>query len=246
MAHGVFLQLAPTKSDGLIGERERIAHGAARAPGNQSQSANLGGHALGLQNLLQVLQDRVWRHGPQVELQTAREHGHRHFLWVGGGQDEFQVLGGLLQGLEHGVERMPGEHVNLVDHEDLKTALHGLVDRLLEQGLHLIHPAVGGRIEFGVVHKAPGVDVGAGLAHATGLGRDVTMAVSTQTVERFGQDTRDGGLAHTAGAGEQIGVVQALGGQRIGQSLYHVTLPHHFGEVARAVFASQDDVGHGC
>ena len=246
VAHGVFLQLATAKSDGLIGERQGVAHGATSPPRDQTQSADLGGHALGLQHLLQVLQDRVGRHGPQVELQTAREHGHRHFLWVGGGQDEFQVLGGLFQGLEHGVERMPGEHVHLVDHEDLEAPLHRFVDGLFEQGLHILHAAVGSRVKFGVVHETPGIDVGAGLTHAARLGGDVAVAIKAQTVERFGQDARDRGLAHTSGAGEQIGVVQALCGQGVGQGLDHVALPHHFGEVARAVFAGQDDVGHGC
>jgi hypothetical protein len=59
--------------------------------------------------------------------------------------------------------------VHFVDHEDLEAPLHRLVDRLLQQGLHLVHAAVGRGVEFGVVHEAARVDVGAGLAHAAGL-----------------------------------------------------------------------------
>lgn len=48
----------------------------------------------------------------------------------------------------------------------------------------------------------------------------------------------------TARAGEQIGVVQALLRERVGEGLHHMLLPHHFGEIAGAVLAGEHDVGH--
>ena len=39
-------------------------------------------------------------------------------------------------------------------------------------------------------------------------------------------------------------MMQALRGERIGQCLHDVLLPHHFGEVFRAIFASEHEVGH--
>ena len=42
----------------------------------------------------------------------------------------------------------------------------------------------------------------------------------------------------------QSHVVQALLYQGIGQGLNHVLLPHHFGEIAGAVFAREDKVRH--
>ena len=42
----------------------------------------------------------------------------------------------------------------------LKRPLHRLVNRLLQQRLHLVHAPVGGGIELGVVDKAAGIDVG--------------------------------------------------------------------------------------
>jgi len=134
--------------------------------------------------------------------------------------------------------------VHLVDHEDLEAALHRLVDRLLQQALHLVHPPVGGGVQFGVINKTAGIDVSAGLAHATRLGRDATLPVGALAIERLGQDARHRGLAHAPGAGEQVGVVQALLGERIAQGLDHMLLPHHFGERARAVLAGQNEVGH--
>jgi len=191
-----------------------------------------------------VLEHRLGRHRPQVELQAAREHRDRDFLRVGRGQHELEVFGGLFQRLEHRVERGVREHVHFVDHEDLEAALHRFVDRLLQQTLDFVHAPVGRGIEFGVIHKTAGVDVATGLTHAARFSRDATLAVGALAVERLGQDARHRGLAHPAGAGEQVGVVQALLGERIAQGLDHMLLPHHFGERARAVFAGQNKVRH--
>ena len=188
--------------------------------------------------------NRLRRHGPQIELQAAREHRYRHFLRVGGGKDEFQVLGRLLQRLEHGVESRGGEHMDFVDHEDLEAPLHGLVHRLFQQALHLVHAAVGGGVQLGVVGEASAVDGGAGGALAARLGGDAALPVQALAVERFGQNARHRGLTHAARAGEQVGMVQALLRQGIGEGLHHMLLPNHFSKIARAVFARQDEVRH--
>jgi len=230
LAHTGFLQLAAAKGNRLVGQAQRIAHGAARRTREQAQRLRLGRYVFLRQHTGEVLEHRLGRHRPQVELQAAREHRDRHFLRIGRGQHELEVFGGLFQRLEHRVERGVREHVHFVDHEDLEAALHRFVNRLLQQALHLVHAPVGGRVQLGVVHKTARVDVAAGLAHAAGLGRDAALSICALAVERLGQDARDRGLAHPAGAGEQIGVVQALLGERVGEGLDHMLLPHHFGE----------------
>ena len=207
LAHGGFLQLAVTKGNGLVGQAQRIAHGAPGCPGQQAQGQRFGGHTFGLQHGSQVLKYRFGGHGPQVELQTTAEHGDRHFLRIGGGQHKFQVFGRLFQRFQHGVERRVGQHVHLVDHEDLEAPLHRLVHRLLQQGLHLVHAPVAGGIQFGVVHKAAAVDVGACRAHATRRGGDAALPVWPHAVQRLGQNARHRGFAHPPCAGEQVGMV---------------------------------------
>ena len=202
-------------------------------------------HPFGFQDMHQVIDQHRRRHGPQIELQTARQHSDRHFLRIGGGEHKFEVIGRLLQGLQHGIERRVGEHVHLVDHEHLEAALNRFVNRLLQQGLNLIHTPVGGRIEFGVVHKTPGIDVATGIAHAAGLSGDATLTIHALAIERLGQDARDGGFAHPPRAGEQIGMVQTLLCQGIDQRPHHMGLPHHLGEVFGAVFAGEHQVRHG-
>jgi hypothetical protein len=54
---------------------------------------------------------------------------------------------------------------------------------------------------------------------------DSTVTVQALAIQRLGQNARHRGLAHATCAREQIGMVQALLGQRIGQSLNHVLLP---------------------
>jgi hypothetical protein len=51
-------------------------------------------------------------------------------------------------------------------------------------------------------------------------------------------------LPDAARAGEQVGVMQALGGQRIRQRLDDVLLPDHLLEVLGTVFAGEHEIGH--
>ena len=200
LAHTDFLQLPVAKGNGLVGQAQGVAHGAACGAGQQAQSQRLGAQLFCGQHLGQVFKHGLGGHGPQVELQATREHRHRHFLRVGRGEHKFQIFRGFFQGLQHRVERGVGQHVHLVDHEDLEAPLHRFVNRLLQQALHFVHAPVRRGIKFGVVHKAPGVDVAASLAHATGLGGDAALPVRALAVERLGQNARDRGLAHPTSA----------------------------------------------
>ena len=228
LAHARFGNLAAAEGDGLVGQAEGVAHGAARGARQQAQGGGFGGHVFLRQHALQVRQHGFGGHGPQVELQAARKNRDGHFLRVGGGEHEFQVFGRLFQRFEHGVECRVAEHVHFVNHEDLEAPLHGLVDGLLQQALDFVHAPVAGGVQLGVVHKAPGVDGCAGRALAARGGGDAALPVRPRAVERLGQDARNRGFAHAARAGEQIGVVQALLRERIAQGLHHVLLAHHF------------------
>ena len=70
-AHSGLAQCASAEGNRLIGQAERIAHGAARGAGQQAQRLLVGADVFGLQHLGQVRQHRLWGHGAQVELQAA-------------------------------------------------------------------------------------------------------------------------------------------------------------------------------
>ena len=245
LPHRRLLQRAAAEGDGLVGQRQRVAHRAARGARELAQGARLGLDAFGLQHGAEVALHRLGRHRAQVELQAAAQHRDRHLLRIGGGQHELQVLGRLLERLQHRVEGGRREHVHLVDHVDLEAPGHRLVDRLVEQLADLVDAAVGGGVQLDIVDMAAGIDVAAGVADAAGLGGDAALPVRTGAVQALGKDARDGRLADAAGAGEQVGMVQSLAGQRVAQGLHDMLLPHHLGEAARPVLAGKDDIGHG-
>jgi hypothetical protein len=206
--------------------------------------AGLGRHTLGAQHIAQVHLHVGRSHRPQVELQAARQHGDGHLLRVGRGEHEFQVVGRLLERLQHRVEGGVRQHVHFVDHVDLEAPDDRLVDRLVQQLRNLLDTAVGRGVQLHVVDEAAGVDVAAGVADAAGLGRDATRAVRPNAVQALGQDARHRRLAHAARAGEQVGVMQAALRQRIGQRLHDMLLADKLLETLRTVFAGQDLVTH--
>ena len=244
LAHSIFLQLTTAKRNGLIRQRQRIAHRATRTTRQQLESLRLCRNGFFGQHLCQVLKHGFRSHRPQIELQATRKHCNRHFLRIGRSQHKFEVLRRLFQRLQHGIECRVGQHVHLVDHEDLETPLHRLVHSLLEQTLHFIHTAVRGRIQFNVVGKATAINFSTCRANTARRSGNSALAIGTGTVHRFSKNTRYRGLAYTTCAGEQIRMVQTLLRERIAQGLHNVLLPHHFGEVAGTVFTSEHEIRH--
>ncbi len=242
-AHHGFVQTAAAVGDGLVGERQAVAHRAARRTCQQAQRAFVERHVLGAEHTLQVFTHGNRSHRPQVELQATAQHRGQHLVRVRRGQDELQVLGRLFQGLEQRVEGVLGQLVRLVDHEDLEAADAGLVGGALDHVAHLVDAAVAGCVQFDVVEIAVGVDLGAGLAHAAGLGRDAAVAIRPRAVQALGQDAADRGLSDAPRAREEVGVVQALRLQGVAEGLHDVLLPDHLREGARTVLAGQDNIG---
>jgi hypothetical protein len=154
------------------------------------------------------------------------------------------MLGRLLQRLQHGVEGVIGEHVHFVDHVDLEARIRWRVNRLLQQLRHFIDAAIGGGIHFDVVNKAAGINCRAGFADAAWLGGDTTIAIGTATIERLGQNPRQSGFTDATRTGKQIGMMQSLLLQRMGQRPHDVFLPDQRFEAAGAVFTGEDLIGH--
>src|SRR5258706_368706 len=114
-AHGLLRDVSGAVRDRLIEERQGVAHAPARTLRQEPQRPGFGGKLLLSQYCLPVSPDRRRKHPLQDELQAAREHRHPDFLGVGSGENELDVLGRLLQGLQHRVERRGGEHMDFVD-----------------------------------------------------------------------------------------------------------------------------------
>jgi len=218
-AHGLFRQIARAIGNRLVRQRQRIAHRPARRLADQPQRAGFKRHLLSLQHMIQMTDDRFRRHLLQIELQATAQHGHGNLLRIRGGQNEFDVRRRLFQRLEHGVERVPGQHVDFVDHVDLEAARGRRIHRLFQQLGHFVNAAVGRRVELKVIDESPRIDLGAGPADTTRRWGDARLAI-----ERLGQDPRQRRLAHTPRPGEQPGVMQPLRGERVRKRTYYVFL----------------------
>ena len=70
-AHTHLIELAGAKRDGLVGERQRIAHGAACRSRQQAQSLRFSLNVFDAEDLHQMLHHGFRRHRPQVELQAT-------------------------------------------------------------------------------------------------------------------------------------------------------------------------------
>ena len=217
--HILLDQPAGTMGDRLVEQRQRVAHRSGSALGNRPQCRRLVLDLFGVEHGGQVTHDRVRLHLLQVELQAAAQHRDRNLLRIGRREDEFHMLGRLFERLQHRVEGVTGQHVDFVDHVDLVAAARRGVSRLFEQGRHVVDAAVGRSVHLDVVNEATGVDLGTGGTDAARFRRDAGVAVQT-----LGENAGDRRLADAACAGEQIGVMQALLFQGMGQRAHDVVL----------------------
>ena len=236
--HDSFFNLACGESNRLIHQAQGIAHTALRSPRDQCDSARLEYDLLLLQHILQVARNQCGRQLFQVELQTTRQHGDRNFLRVGGGKDEFHMRGRFFQRLQHRVESALRQHVHLIDDVYLEAPAGRRVQRAFQQFAHVVHLGVRGGIQFDQIDKTTAIDLLACATFATRCGGDTGRAI-----QRLGKDTRNGGFAHPACAGEQISMMQPVLGERVAQRPDDMLLPRQLREGFRTPFAREDRCG---
>ena len=201
---------AATEGDGLVEQAQTVTHTAIRRPGQQRQGRGLEGHRLDGEDVGQLAGD-LFRHQPlEVELEAARQDGHRHLLRVGGGEQELDVRRRFFQRLQQGIETAGGEHVHLVDKVHLEPPLDRGKGDIVQQFPGLIDPGAGGSVHLQQVDEPAFVNLPTGGALATRSGADTRF-----TVQGLGENAGQGGLTDPAGTGEEIGVVEAILIQRI-------------------------------
>ena len=240
--HGTHFRLVhrtTTEGNGLIQQAERIAHAAVRCARQQLQCRTIGVHFFGVQQVLQVTGNQRHRQALEIELQTARQHRSRQLLWIGGGQQELDVRWWFFQRFQQGVETVRRQHVDFVDQVDLVACARRRILDIVQQLAGILYLGAGGGIHFDQVHAAAFVDLHTTRTLTAGFGTDAGF-----TIQGFGKNTCNGGLAHAARAGKQVSVVQTIVVQRIDQGSQDVLLTHHFGKLARPPFTRQDLITH--
>ncbi len=162
--------------------------------------------------------------------------GPDDLLGLGRREDELEVLRGLLDHLQQGVEARRGDHVGLVDDVDLVAAGGRPEEGLLPQVARIVDTTVRGGVDLDDVDRPRPVarQVPAGLALAAGVGRGTLL-----TVQAPGEDARAGGLATAAGPAEQVRVIDPVVPQGLHQRDSDMLLPDDLGERLGAIAAVQ-------
>jgi hypothetical protein len=239
----VLAHRAARERDRLVEQRQAVAHRAVGGARNHGERPGRGlgpfpggdvGEVGGQARLLDPA---------QVEALAARQHGDRDLADFRGGEDEDHVLRRLLQGLQQAVEGLPREHVDLVDDVDLGARRDRSVAHALDQLADVVDAGAAGRVHLDHVDVAVPGDGGAVLAGSAGLGAGAALAVRADAVEGAGEDARGRRLAHAAHAGEDVGLGDAPGRDRVAEGTDRGLLADQVGEAGRAVLAGEHPVG---
>ena len=219
-----------------VQQADRVAHAALGRAGDVQQRLVLGLAVLLLADAGELGRDVLCADALEVVALAAGQDGRRQLLRVGRGQDEDRVLRRLLQGLEQRVERggRGRQRVHLVDDDHAVAAgLRGIGD-LGAQVAHLVHAAVGGRVDLQDIQVVLLGERLAGRTDPAGL-----AVLRIFTVDGPREDARGRGLARPARAVEQIGVRDAAGLDLVLERLHDRPLAHHVAEAVRAKGAVQ-------
>ena len=160
-------------------------------------------------------------------------------LWLGGGENELDVRRRLLNQLQQSVEALRRDHVGLVDDVNLVAAGDRGKKCAFAKLTGVIHTAVASRVDLDDVNGAWPArrQIYTRLADATRVRSRALFAVKAA-----GQDSRGRGFTATAGAAEQICVIDLVIFDRPHQRFGDVILTDDFLERVRAVTPIQRQV----
>ena len=230
--HG-FVNALPV-AHALVQNGQGVPQGAVRQAGNESGGAVRQFQLFLLRHILDARGNVFRVNAPEVKPLAAGQDGGRKLVDFGGGQDEFDVLRRLFQGLQQRVERTGGEHVDFVNNVDAVFAADRREVRLVPDVPDVVDTVVGRRVNFHHVQDAAAVNAAAGVAFIAGVPVHRVL-----TVDGLGEDLGAGRLAGSAGAGEQIGVRMPPGLHLIHKGPGNVILSDHIRKHLRPVFPVQ-------
>ncbi len=176
----------------------------------------------------------------QVKTLAARQHRHRHFPDFRGGEYEFGVLRRLFQRLQEGVERRRREHVDFVDDVDLVARAGRRIAHAVVDLAHVVDAGMGRGVHFQHVHVPAFHDrLAMHARHRHVDGRALHRSVRQLVIQRPGENPRRGGFSDPAHAGEDPGLRNPPGLERVRNGPDHGVLADQVLEAGGAVFPRQ-------
>src|SRR5664279_4108163 len=132
--------------------------------------------------------------------------------------------------------------MRLIQYPDLVSVAGWPIACGIAQFADFIDATIGGGIDLDHVHRIACPDLEAGVAHAARLRNGM---VCRATVQRHGQDARDGGFADAPMSAEDVTMRDALLLNGVLQGTGDVLLTDDVGELLGSIFARQNLVTHG-
>ena len=228
------------KGEALIGQRQRIPHAAVRRSCDQRQALRIDGCARALQNAPQIFLNIRHRQAVKIKALAAGDDRGGELLRFGGGENEHNVGGRLLQRFQERVEGGVGQHVRFVHDEYAVRQFQRRIVRPLDQRADVVHAVVAGRVNFRNVRAGLAQGPAAGFALAAGL-----SLLRGKAVDSARQNLRRAGLAGAARTAEQIGMRGMPRTDLVLQNGCNMPLPDDLGKSPRPVGAVQRAVCHG-
>ena len=227
------LYVRPAERHRLIEDREGVAHRAIGLLRNDMQAFIIDRNVFPRSDGPQVPDDIGNADAVEIVGLAAGEDGREDLVLLGGGENEDGVCRRLFQRFQEGIERLCGEHVDLIDDvhavlAHLRRDLH-----LVHQRLDIFHTVVRGRIQLVDAVGPTLLEGDARFARAAGF----HLLVGMRAVDGFGENAGRGGLSHAARAAEQIGVRQFAPQDGILEGFGDGILADQFFERVRPVFA---------
>ena len=231
--HVRHLDIRPAERHRLVEDGKGIAHSAIGLLRNDMQAFIIDRNVFPRSDGPQVPDDIGNADAVEIVGLAAGEDGGEDFVLLGGGENENGVCRRLFQRFQEGIERLRGEHMDLID--DIHAVLTHLRRdlHLVHQRLDIFHAIVRGRIQLVDAVGPSFLEGDARFALAAGF----HLLVGMRAVDGFGEDTGRGGLAHAARAAEQIGVRQFAPQDGILEGFGDGILADQFFERVRPVFA---------
>ena len=230
--------------DRLIEQRQRIAHRAFGRARDDAERFRLDLDVFLGRDIGQMRHQHVGLDPAQIEALAARQHRDRHLSDFGGGEHEFGVLRRLFQRLQEGVERRRRQHVDFVDDVDLVAGAGRRVAHAVVDLAHVVDAGMRGGVHFQHVHVPAFHDrLAMHAEHRHVDGRPLHRAVGQFVIQRAGENPRRGGLADAAHAGQDPGLRNPPGLERVGDGAHHGLLADQIVETGGAVFPRQHAIG---